>query len=190
MCHLFTNPITVLADLAMGVPEEPTPASTPTPDEAEEAPPTPTTASGGPSPAVALGAPASTSAAAMLPVVDDSDALKDAAGQHLPSVCIHLLLLHVHALLKQSCPQRLSMSLCYLEMGADCLMQVSNKRDVVLAAACLSRVGFAKHQHMHIQTLHAKLGQLPVDVRHDLHAACTHQVLMCQRSQSYLVLVC
>lgn len=134
----------MLADLALGVAEGPTPASTLTPDAAEEAPPSPAATaaeSAGPSPSGSPVAPTSTSAAASLPVADDSDAVKDAAGQYLPPVGIRLFAAASaclsEAVSHAAAVRMLSMPPCHLVMCTKCLLQVGNKRDVVLAAFCV-----------------------------------------------------
>lgn len=87
----------------------------------------------------------------MLSVAADSDAVKDASGQYLPPVCIHLLLLHVHALVKQFHTKWLSIPPCHLVVRSRCLLQVSNNRD--FACSCLLEQGrFCKVQMLELQT--------------------------------------
>ena len=171
MCHLFTDSITTLADLATGVPDGPTPVFTPTPDAAEEAPPTPTTASAGPSPFGALGVPLSASAAARLPVFDDSDAVKDAAGQQPKPVCTHPLLLHVHAP-----SEAVSHRFAIWRWEQTVCCKSTRKRDAVLAEFCLSRGASAKCNTFQYKSY------LPLDPVRQLMSGTICVQLVCLRS--------
>lgn len=170
----------LLAEPATGVAEGPTPASTPTSDAAEEAPPTPTTDSAGPSPCEA---PAGASAAARLPVVDDGDAVKDAAGQHPPlaaaSACPSEAVSSAAAVRLLSTPP-CQLLMCTKVFAASCTQE--------RCGACSCLLGFAENKYISVQTVPATW-----PCGHSMRTVCMQLVwfrsLWCQCSQSYLVLV-